>query len=411
MTTTTKTIIPEVLSPAGNIAKFYSAMHFGADAVYLAGRKYGLRTSTDNFDRQELEIAVNYAHSLSRKVYVTLNIVAHNNDFLQLPEYLKFINTIGVDGLIISDMGIFGLAKEYAPKVDLHVSTQANITNKYTAKAWIEMGAKRIIPARELRLIEIEELRQSIPDNVEIETFVHGAMCMAYSGRCLLSNYSSSRQSNKGACNHSCRWEYTIKDSKTGEEMIVNEDERGSYIFNSKDLCMIAHLDKLIKAGVVSFKIEGRSKSQYYTGSVTNAYRRAVDFLIKNPNSPMDESILDEINKIHSRGYSTGLYFGRHSDQDFNYTESNSKSQYDVVAIVLDNQNGIPIVEHRNKWIQGDELEVVSPNNTHNTKILVDKMTDMFDSQITVANQVQQHIKLYTDVLLRKGDMLRKKVS
>jgi len=401
---------PEVLAPAGNIDKFYSAMHFGADAVYLAGRKYGLRTSTDNFDREQMLEAVNYAHSMGRKVYVTLNIVAHNSDFVQLPEYLQYMNGIKVDGLIISDPGVFMLAKEHAPDVDLHVSTQANITNKHTASMWIGLGAKRIIPARELKLTEIAELRQGIPDEIEIETFVHGAMCMAYSGRCLLSNYSSSRLSNKGACNHSCRWEYTVKDTKTGEEMMVEEDDRGTYIFNSKDLNMIAHLDKLIKAGVSSFKIEGRSKSQYYAGAVANAYRRAVDMVVANPDAPINQELIEELNKVHSRGFTTGLYFGRHADADINYTESNSNATYDVVAIVIDDSGDVPVVEHRNKFVQGDELEIVSPTDTHNKKFTVDMMTDMNGVAFTVANKVQQKIKLHCPYELKKGDFLRKKI-
>jgi putative protease len=399
----------EVLAPAGNMNKFLTAMHFGADAVYMAGRKYGLRTSTDNFDREEMRLAIEHAHSLNRRVYVTLNIVAHNSDFAGLPEYLEYLNSIHCDGLIVSDPGVFVLARQYAPDVDLHVSTQANITNKYTAQVWIDLGARRIIPARELKLTEIAELRQSIPSTIEIEVFVHGAMCMAYSGRCLLSNYSSSRQSNKGACNHSCRWEYTVKDTKSGEEMIVQEDERGTYIFNSKDLNMIQYLDKLLDAGVCSLKIEGRSKSQYYAGAVTNAYRRAVDFLCNHRGVHMDQSIIEELNKVHNRGYTTGLYFGKTHDANVNLTESNSHANYDVVAIVLDVVEGVPIVEHRNKFVVGDTIEVVSPNVTHNSTILVDRMTDTAGIPLTTANQVQQHILLYTDVALSKGDMLRKK--
>ncbi|MDR3021829.1 MAG: U32 family peptidase [Clostridiales bacterium] len=402
---------PEVLAPAGNLQKFFACMHFGADAVYLAGRKYGLRTSTDNFDREQLKQAVEYAHSKSCKVYLTLNIVAHNSDFEQLPEYLQFVKSVGVDGLIISDPGVFAMSKIHANGVELHISTQANITNKYTAQMWIDMGCSRIIPARELSLKEIAELRQAIPSHIEIETFVHGAMCMAYSGRCLLSNYSSSRQSNKGACNHSCRWEYTVIDKKTGEQMNVEEDERGSYIFNSKDLNMIEHLDKLINAGVSSFKIEGRSKSIYYAGAVTNAYRRAVDFLFTNPGVKIESEIVQELNKVHSRGFCTGLYFGKNSSMDTNYDTANSVSDWDVVAIVLgDCIDGTVLLEHRNKFVKGDSIQVVSPNSYHNQNFVVEQMSDEDHNVIEVANKVQQKILLKCNLPLKKGDMLRKKI-
>ena len=268
----------ELLAPAGNMEKLKVAFRYGADACYLGGKKFGLRAFADNFDKDELREAVNYAHDLGKKIYVTVNIVAHNNDFDGLDEYLCYLEKIGVDGVIVSDIGIITIAKTCAPKLDLHVSTQANITNKYAAKFYCDLGAKRLVLARELSLDEIKEIRDFIPNDVELEVFIHGAMCISYSGRCLLSKYLSERDGNRGACIQACRFEYTMcEKSRNGEEYTIQEDERGTYILNSKDLCMIEYIDKLVEAGVTSFKIEGRMKSPYYVATVVNAYRRAID--------------------------------------------------------------------------------------------------------------------------------------
>ena len=268
----------EILAPAGNMEKLKVAFNYGADACYLAGKKFGLRAFSDNFTLEELKDAVDYAHNLNKKVYVTINIVAHNSDFDGLDEYLLYLDTINVDGIIVSDIGIINLARNLTPNLDVHVSTQANITNKYTAKYFCDMGVKRLVLARELSLSEIKEIRDYIPADIELETFVHGAMCISYSGRCLLSNYLSGRDSNRGACIQACRFEYSIcEKSRQGEHYEIQEDDRGTYILNSKDLCMIEHLKELIDNGVTSFKIEGRMKSPFYVASVVNVYRRALD--------------------------------------------------------------------------------------------------------------------------------------
>ena len=255
----------ELLAPAGNMEKLKTAFRFGADACYMAGKKFGLRAFSGNFDEDELLQATEYAHELGKKIYITVNIVAHNSDFEGLEEYLCYLYKIGVDGVIISDLGIMSVAKQCVPDLPIHVSTQANVTNKHTAKMLCDMGVKRLILARELSIDEIKEIRSYIPDDVEIETFVHGAMCISYSGRCLLSNFFTGRDANKGACTHPCRWKYSVMEEKRpGEYFPVYENERGTYIFNSKDLCMIEHIPDLIEAGIDSYKIEGRMKTALY---------------------------------------------------------------------------------------------------------------------------------------------------
>ncbi len=399
----------ELLAPAGNMEKLKVAFRYGADACYMAGKRYGLRAFSGNFDEGELVEAVNYAHSLGKKIYITVNIVAHNTDFDDLAEYLQYLEKIGVDAVIVSDIGIVGFVKKYAPKLDLHISTQANITNKYTAKTFVDMGAKRLILARELSLKEIKEIREYIPDNVDIETFVHGAMCISYSGRCLLSNYLTGRDSNRGACVQACRFEYSIcEKSRQGEHYEIQEDDRGTYILNSKDMCMINHLKDVINAGVISFKIEGRMKSAYYVATVVNAYRRAIDSIIKG--EPFDESLLTELEKTSHRRYTTGFFYG---EKDKEYLEDSMPIQtHEFMAIVKeDASNGYAVIEQRNRFMVGDTLEVLSPNDTFNKKIIVDKMYDGDNNLITDANRVQQLIRIKTDLNLKVGDILRKEIK
>lgn len=396
----------ELLAPAGNMEKLKTAFNFGADACYLAGKKFGLRAFSGNFDENELAEAVTLAHSMSKKIYVTVNIVAHNCDYVGMKEYLEFLQKIGVDGIIVSDIGIMQLALNCAPKLDLHVSTQANITNKYTAKFFCDMGAKRLVLARELSIEEIKEIRDFIPKDVEIETFVHGAMCISYSGRCLLSNYLSGRDSNRGACIQACRFEYSIcEKSRHGEHYDIQEDERGTYILNSKDLCMIEYIDKLVDAGVTSFKIEGRMKSPYYVATITNAYRRAIDdFEYKKT---FDASLLDEVEKTSHRRYTTGFYFGAKDKECIE--DSMPIQSYEFMAIVKeDAKDGFAKIEQRNRFKVGDVLEVLSPNDTFNKKIIVDYMEDEDGNAISDASLVQQIIMLKTDLPLKAGDILRK---
>ncbi len=398
----------ELLSPAGNMEKLKTAFKFGADACYLAGKKFGLRAFSGNFDENELKEAVEFAHQLNKKIYVTINIVAHNEDFAGLDEYLKYLQSIQVDGIIVSDIGIMMLAKEVAPKLDLHVSTQANVTNKYTAKFYCDLGAKRLVLARELSIKEIKEIRDYIPREVEIETFVHGAMCISYSGRCLLSNYLSGRDSNRGACIQACRFEYSIcEKTRRGEHYDIQEDERGTYILNSKDLCMIEHIKELVDAGITSFKIEGRMKSPYYVATITNAYRRAIDDMLNG--CPFNKELLEEVEKTSHRRYTTGFYFGAN---DKEYIEDSMPIQsFEFMAIVKeDEKDGFTVIEQRNKFEIGDELEVLSPNSTFNEIIKVEEMYTLDGEKITCANLVQQIIRLKTNVQLKAGDILRKRV-
>lgn len=398
----------ELLSPAGNMEKLKTAFKFGADACYLAGKKFGLRAFSGNFDENELKEAVEFAHQLNKKIYVTINIVAHNEDFAGLDEYLKYLQSIQVDGIIVSDIGIMMLAKEVAPKLDLHVSTQANVTNKYTAKFYCDLGAKRLVLARELSIKEIKEIRDYIPREVEIETFVHGAMCISYSGRCLLSNYLSGRDSNRGACIQACRFEYSIcEKTRKGEHYDIQEDERGTYILNSKDLCMIEHIKELVDAGITSFKIEGRMKSPYYVATITNAYRRAIDDMLNG--RPFNKELLEEVEKTSHRRYTTGFYFGAN---DKEYIEDSMPIQsFEFMAIVKeDEKDGFTVIEQRNKFEIGDELEVLSPNSTFNEIIKVEEMYTLDGEKITCANLVQQIIRLKTNVQLKAGDILRKRV-
>lgn len=388
--------------------KLKTAFYYGADACYLAGKKFGLRAFSGNFDEKELEESVNFAHKLNKKIYVTVNIVAHNKDFEGLDEYLKYLEKIAVDGIIVSDIGIMQLAKDVAPKLELHVSTQANITNKYSAKFFCDLGAKRLVLARELSIEEIKEIRDYIPKDVVIETFVHGAMCISYSGRCLLSNYLSGRDSNRGACIQACRFEYSIcEKTRKGEHYDIQEDERGTYILNSKDLCMIEYLSQLIEAGVTSFKIEGRMKSPYYVATITNAYRRALDDL--NSGKPFNKQLLEEVEKTSHRRYTTGFYFG---SKDKEYIESSMPIQsYEFMAVVKDDtKDGYATIEQRNRFKVGDTLEVLSPNDTFNEKIIVEEMLDENGQMIEDASLVQQVLKLKTNLNLKAGDILRKEI-
>ena len=404
----------EVLSPAGNMEKLKTAVYFGADAVYFAGKSFGLRAFAGNFDEKEMAEAVEFCHKNNVKAYVTVNIVAHNYDFEKLPEYLQYLNSIKVDAMIISDLGIVEFAKKYAPDVDIHISTQANVTNKYTAKILCDMGVNRIVLARELTLTEIKQIRDYIPQDVELEAFVHGAMCISYSGRCLLSNYLSGRRSNKGECIQACRWKYTInEESRDNEKLPIEEDNRGTYILNSKDLNMIEYLDELVKAGVTSFKLEGRMKSPYYVATITNAYRRALDGLkqdVNNYNCP--QLLIDELEKTSHRRYTTGFNFKDKKKEESEYLESSMPIQtHEFMAIVTkDSENGEVEIQQRNKFVVGEELEVLAPHKNFNKIIKVTSMKDLNGEEITEAKIVQQTLILKTDLELKTGDILRKKI-
>lgn len=390
--------------------KLKTAVYFGCDAVYLAYKQFGLRAYADNFDAEQLKKAVEYCHANGKKVYVTLNIFAHNADFSTMPDIIHLIDEVKADGVLVSDMGVLSEVKKYAPDLDIHLSTQANTTNKYAAAFFADLGVKRLVMARELTLDEIREIRDFVPPQVEIEAFVHGAMCISYSGRCLLSNYMSGRLSNHGECVQSCRWKYALmEETREGEYYPIEEDGRGAYILNSKDLNMIEYIDKLAAAGIDSFKIEGRVKTAYYVASVVGAYRRAIDWYYAHPdNFVLPRDIANDIEKPGHRRYCTGFYFGR-NNQSQCYDTSKPRQNYDFIALVTQRCSDGFIVEMRNRFKVGDELEVLSPTANHNKIIKVERMTDESGVDILDALLVQQKVKIYSSVLLNPGDMLRKK--
>ena len=399
----------ELLAPAGNKDKLETAFYFGADAIYFAGKQYGLRAFSENFELDELKNYVDYAHKMDKKAYITVNILAHNSDFVGLSDYLSFLQEIKVDALIISDPGILRYALKYAPNVEIHLSTQANCTNFESAKFWVDNGVKRLILARELSLTEISEIREHIDDNIELETFVHGAMCISYSGRCLLSNYLAGRDSNRGACVQACRWEYTIcEKSRQNDKYEIQQDEKGTYILNSKDLNMLEHLDKIVKAGVTSLKIEGRMKTTYYVANVVNAYRRALNILLKGGEYKIDENLKAELLKCSHRKYTTGFYLGANDKE--NIESSAPVSSYEFIANVVesnDGENGFAKVEQRNRFKVGDKLEILSPSENFNKEFIVNKMTDEKGNDLIDALKVQQIINLECPFKLYKGDCLR----
>lgn len=402
----------ELLAPAGSMEKLQTAFYYGADACYFAGTKFGLRAYAQNFKEDELKTAVEYAHSLGKKCYITLNIIAHNNDFNELAEYVKYLDSINVDAVIVADIGIMQVVKSVCPNMPIHVSTQANITNKYTAKMFCDMGATRLVLARELSIVEIEEIKNYIPENVEIECFVHGAMCISYSGRCLLSNYFCGRDANHGECVQACRWEYALaRKDNTEEKFEILEDERGSYILNSKDLNLIQHLDKLVKAGITSFKIEGRMKSAYYVATIINAYRRAFDHLEKcNKNQTeyvCPTELVEELEKTSHRKYTTGFYFGEQNKQFLESSHPVQTSTF-IAQVKESTKNGKVLVEMRNKFQVGDVLEVISPSNSFNKKLTITKITNLEGKDIDVADKVQQLLYINCNIPLSPLDILRK---
>ncbi len=395
----------ELLAPAGSYSKFLTAMHFGADAVYIGGKNFSLRTFADNFTAEELRSAVLHAHKLGKKVYVTANILARNADFKQLEEYFEYLQEIGADAAIISDPGAVYLAKKVAPNLPIHLSTQANTTNKYSVKFWQEQGVSRVILARELSLEEIAQMHEFVPE-MELETFVHGAMCISYSGRCLLSDYLDGRSSNRGACVQSCRWRYEVRalnaTNGQAEWLPIEQDEKGTYIFNSKDLNLIEHLDKMENAGVNSFKIEGRMKSGYYLATVINAYRRAMD----------GQALLQsqtELNNVAHRDYTTAYALGKNSET-VNYADSQSKGDYTYIADVVEGGNGYVVAEMRNRFKKGDVLEVLSPDENFGKTFTVEELRNSKGETTDDAKLVQEHYTISCPYVLHKGDYLRRKI-
>ncbi|MEG0691955.1 MAG: U32 family peptidase [Oscillospiraceae bacterium] len=367
---------PEVLAPVGDYERLVAAVQFGADAVYLAGKEFGMRASQTNFDNETLTKAVDYAHANGVRVYLTINTLPRNDEIEKLPEYLKFIESIGIDAVIASDIGVLSLVKKHIPNMEIHISTQAGIVNYQTCLAFYEMGARRVVLAREVPLAEIAEIREKIPDDLDIEVFVHGAMCMSFSGRCLISNYLTGRDANRGECAQPCRWGYHLVEEKRPNDFYpIFEDEKGTYILNAKDLCMIEYVDQLVKAGVTSLKIEGRAKSSYYVSVVTNAYRIAVDDFMKDPdNFKLQDWLLEEVQKVSHRQYCTGFYF----DTPTQYYENGGYMRdYDIVAVVDSAKDGYLYCTQKNKFLVGDEVELLEPKK----KPYQFTITEMFDAK------------------------------
>lgn len=356
-----KLMRPELLSPAGDFEKLQMAIHYGADAVYLAGREFGMRASSGNFDEQEMVQAVEYAHQRNVKVYVTCNTLPREDEIIRLPDYMSHLQETGVDGLIIADMGVLSMAKQYAPKVPIHMSTQFGIVNSETAKMLYDLGATRVVLAREMSMKEIREFRKKIPEDLEIEAFVHGAMCVSFSGRCLLSNYlTGKRDANRGQCAQPCRWRYALMEEKRpGEFFSIGEEQEGTYIMNSNDMCMIDYIPELIEAGIGSFKIEGRMKSAYYAGAVTNAYRHAIDDVLAG--NPVNPVWIQETEKLSHRPYHTGFYF----DHPGQYTRDSAYfSGAEVCAVVEScDEEGNAVLTQRNKFCVGDTIELMTKDN------------------------------------------------
>lgn len=387
---------PEILSPAGDMEKLRAAVLYGADAVYLAGETFGMRTASGNFTDEELEIAVSHAHANNVRVYVTCNTLMRNDDIKRLPKYLEMLGGIGVDGIIVADLGCMRLAQKYAPKAEIHISTQASVLNTDAANAWYELGAARVCLAREASLREICEIMEHKDKDLKIETFVHGAMCMAYSGRCMISDYLAGRSSNRGNCAQPCRWTYSlVEEKRPGEYFPVVEDEKGTHIFNSKDMNMVSYVPELVTAGIDSFKIEGRVKSAYYCAAVTNAYRLAVDEFVKSPETWQRDGFWSvEVNKVSHREYCTGFYFG---EERIQRTEtSNYIRTWDVVASVIEcDDEGNAILEQKNKFDRGVEYELMQPK-AEPQKVIFDKMLDDKGNEIESARQakIRVHVKL-----------------
>lgn len=403
---------PELLIPASNLEVLKVAITYGADAVYIGGEMFSLRAKAKNFSKEDMKKGIVFAHKYGKQVYVTANITAHNRDLEAVHSYFEELKEIKPDALIISDPGVFMIAKEVCPEIDIHISTQANNVNYATYHFWHKLGATRVVSARELSIREIGEIRKNIPDDLEIETFIHGAMCISYSGRCLLSNYFTGRDANLGACTHPCRWKYYItEESRPGEYLPIEENERGTYIFNSKDLCMIEHIPDIIEAGIDSLKIEGRMKTALYVATVARTYRQAIDDYFKNPalyekNIPYYK---EEIAKCTYRQFTTGFFYGPTTHETQIYDSNTYIREYTYLGLIGDkNEKGLYSLEQRNKFCVGDTIEVMKPdgrNLTTTVKAITDAVGEPMDSCPHPKQQIYVDLGMELDV----RDLLRKK--
>lgn len=402
---------PELLIPASSLEVLKIAVIFGADAVYIGGEAFGLRAKAKNFSLDDMKEGIRFAHAHQAKVYVTANILAHNRDLLGIREYFTELKEVEPDALIISDPGVFTLAKEICPEIEIHISTQANNTNYETYRFWHRLGAKRVVSARELSLTELRELRSQIPDELEIETFIHGAMCISYSGRCLLSNYFTGRDANQGACTHPCRWKYAVvEETRPGEYLPVYENERGTYIFNSRDLCMIEHIPELTEAGIDSFKIEGRMKTALYVATVARTYRRAIDdyFVSEETYRANMPWYLDQIVNCTYRQFTTGFFFGKPDESSQIYDNNTYVKEYTYLGIVGGiNEKGICRIEQRNKFAVGETIEIMKPDG-RNIPVVVRGIQDEDGNEMESAPHPKQILYIDLGQPLAEFDILRR---
>ncbi len=404
----------ELLAPAGDLERLKIAFEYGADAVYLGGENFGMRTAAKNFTMEEIKEGADFAHERGKKVFVTVNIIPHNEDFIGFEDYIRDLEKAGVDALIASDPGVIDVIKETIPNMEIHLSTQANTTNYKSANFWYKQGVKRVVVARELSFKEIKEIKENTPKDLDIEAFMHGAMCISYSGRCLISNYMTGRDANRGSCAQSCRWKYSLMEEKRpGEYFPIYEDERGTFFFNSKDLCMIEYIPELINSGITSLKIEGRMKTAYYVATVVRAYRMAIDEYYKNPQTwKFNPMWLEELKKGSHRHFTTGFYNEKPESNEQNYASASYVRNYDFVGIALDDgdENGLVTVEQRNKMLVGDEIEIIGPY-TQTITTSIEEMYNEDGEAIEAAPHPRQIVKIKLPKEIKRNFMLRKAIE
>lgn len=403
---------PELLAPGGSLEKLKTAIDYGADAVYIGGGAFSLRVAAENFTVEEMKEGLKYAHDRGKKVYLTANIIPHNDDIEDFKSFVEEIRPLGFDAVLIADLGLFSLMRSLAPEIPVHVSTQANNTNYESALMWHKLGAERVVLGREMSFKEIAQFREHIPEELELEAFIHGAMCISYSGRCLLSNYMTGRDSNQGACAHPCRWNYSLMEEKRpGEYFKVEENERGTFIFNSKDLCTIEHIPELVNSGITSLKIEGRVKTAFYVATVVGAYRREIDRYFEDPkNYKFNPAEMEELCKVSHRPYTTGFYFGRPGSDAQVYESSSYIREYELIGIVTDydEQTGRMTVSQRNRFFEGDEIEIIQPMKPF-IKFNASNMCDKNGNKIDVAPHAEMIVTMDVPEKVCVGAMMRKK--
>ncbi|KKY00913.1 MULTISPECIES: peptidase U32 family protein [Paraclostridium] len=404
----------ELLAPAGDLERLKTAFIYGADAVYIGGEIFGMRSAAKNFNKEDMAEGVKFAHERGKQVFVTVNIIPRNEEFEQLEAYLKELEEIGVDAVIVSDPGVFSVVKKVVPNMEIHISTQASTTNAASATFWYNQGAKRVVMARELSFEEIKEIRDNSPEGMDIEAFIHGAMCMSYSGKCVISNYTTGRDANRGACAQSCRWKYTlVEEQENGEYEKVLDDVDAEFFFNTKDMCMINYIPQIIESGINSFKIEGRMKTAYYVATTVRAYRMAIDEYIKDPeNWEFNPMWLEELKKGSHRHFSEGFYLGKTSTRDQNYESASYVRNYDFIGVVRghEEESGLVIVEQRNRMFVGDEIEIIGPYK----ETMYGKILEMYNEEnepIESAPHAKQIVKMKLDIPVEEHYMLRKPIT